>query len=259
MQNTQCSGFWPAGGGDGGGDGAAAVAASGAEDTNLLCSIDPSAPYSRLAAWGVATCELVCFGLRNKYIWNRAFHTSNTTMNSLEWRAKKLEQTIVGPAAVLSHIEQFRHHQTILSQLDAIAQHYASSLNDAHQIYPKYVQLYQKHKSLVNETDSLEAKKAIVLAYEAELQEYMQDLNTMADKADKVLRIEAWPDMSLYKERVDKLQQITRDQHIESNLIDKRTGELIEIYNDIISSFKKNISTWDQKLNAQMEDKNDEN
>lgn len=173
-------------------------------------------------------------------------------MNSLDWRIKKLEAQIVG-RTVLS-----QDQQPILEQLENIAKHYASCIEGSHQTFPKFQELYNKHKQLLVGTESLDAKKAIVLAYEKELVDYMQDLKTLAEKADKVLDVQNWPDMTLYKERVDKLQKIVREQHIQSTIIDKRTEELIEIYNDIIGSFKRNIETWDQKLEAHMEDDGDE-
>lgn len=173
-------------------------------------------------------------------------------MNSLDWRIKKLEAKVIGKLGPL------HDQQSPLDQLEDIAKHYASCVEGPHRSFPRFLELYNKHKRLLVATDSLDSKKAIVLAYERELLSYMHDLKTMAEKADKVLDVQNWPDITEYKERIDKLQKIVKEQHLQSTIIDKRTEELIEIYNDIIGSFKRNIEIWDEKLEAHMQEEGDQ-
>lgn len=183
-------------------------------------------------------------------------------MNSLEWRVKKLENKIIGQTNNLVHVDRILCRQpgvaqdSILEQLESIAKRYKSFLDSSNgPNYIKFVQLYDKYKALLSELDTRQdtdvaSKAELVLAYEDELRRYMENTKTMAETADRVLNVDKWPDMNGFQERLDKLQTITKEQHIQSAAIDKRTEELIELYNEIIVSFKRNSALWNQKLEA---------
>lgn len=188
-------------------------------------------------------------------------------MNSLEWRVKKLENLIFGKTAGAAHVDrilsQSSDQASIQDQLNSVAKHYANFINNCDN-YSKFRELYSKYSSLALDTNDGDAasKAELVLAYEDDIHKYMQDLKSMADKADRVLDIKSWPDLSGYKQRIDKLQQITKEQHLQSLSVDDKTEDIIQIYNDIIGSFKSNMNIWNQKLEdleaAEQERNNDE-
>lgn len=164
-------------------------------------------------------------------------------MNSLEWRARKLEDKIFGS-------QGFDPQREIVSeQLIQAAKLYKNFVGDD---YLKFLDLYKKSKELEKSNNEIgEAAKAeLVLSYSDDLTRYLESLKTMTEKADKVLDIKNWPDFSGYTERLNKLQAITREQHLKSMALDKRTEELIEVYNRIITAFRNNISIWNQRLDA---------
>lgn len=183
-------------------------------------------------------------------------------MNSLEWRVKKLENKILGSQANRlagnAHLNQLNNQQdeSISDQLNKIAKCYKGFIDTDGEKYTKFVELYERHKNLLNELDktnddvSETAKAELVLAYEEDLIRHLEALRVMAEKADRVLNVDKWPDLSGYKQQLDKLEKITKEQHLQSMAIDKKTEELIEIYNDIIGSFKSNTVLWNNKLEA---------
>jgi len=180
-------------------------------------------------------------------------------MESLEWRVKKLENTILGAQAGGPHFDRLTRtsddQPPILDQLNVIAKHYRSHLDGSGKDYARFVELYDKYRGLTgelvdNSPESRAAKVELILAYEDELLKYMGDLKDMAEKADRVLAVEKWPDLGGLEGRLGKLSTINRDQHVQSVALNQRTEELIEIYNEIIGSFKSNISTWNQVLES---------
>ena len=94
------------------------------------------------------------------------------------------------------------------------------------------------------------AKAELVLAYEEDLKQHLEAVQAINDKADRVLDVKAWPDFRDYTEKLSKLETITKEQQLQSIQIDKRTEELIEVYNEIITSFRNNIGIWNQKLDV---------
>lgn len=182
-------------------------------------------------------------------------------MNSLEWRIKKLENQIIGPTNGASHLDKVVEHssngqESICDQLKRVAKLYQSYIESEGQRYARFVELYEKHKNLLGELGSngdevSEATKTdLLLAYEDDLIKHLEAVKGMAEKADKVLNVEAWPDSSGYRERLEKLETVTKEQHFQTVALDKQTEELIDIYNDIIGSFKSNTVIWNQKLEA---------
>lgn len=179
-------------------------------------------------------------------------------MNSLEWRTKKLENKILGEGAGLAQVERILSQSvdqpTIYEQLNTVARHYRNFIDHSGPVYERFVELHEKYQSLAKEFDTsnsdLTAKADLVLAYEEDLIKYTQDIKSMAEKADRVLNFDNWPDLISVQDRVDNLQKITKEQHLQSVVLDRRTEELIELYNEIISSFKNNMTTWNQKLEA---------
>lgn len=177
-------------------------------------------------------------------------------MNSLEWRAKQLENRLLGGSSGIHSLDSDLR-PSVSDQLQQLAALYKSFLDTQEgQKYARYRELYEKHKRLLAELDGPEtqvsdsAKAELVLAYEEDLVKHLEDMKTMAEKADKVLDSKAWPDLTTYRERLDKLETITREQHLQATKLDKRTEELIDIYNNIITSFKSNTVIWNQKLEA---------
>lgn len=178
-------------------------------------------------------------------------------MNSLEWRVKRLENTVLGQTGRLAHFGQFADQDTICDQLTRVASYYKNFNNSHGDKYAKFVTLYHKYRHLLGQLEtnsdndvSETAKAELVLAYENELVQHLEAVKSMANKGDKVLNVERWPDLSGYKERLDKLEQITKEQHLQSVALDRETESLIEIYNDTIGSFKSNMVIWNQKLEA---------
>lgn len=169
-------------------------------------------------------------------------------MNSLEWRLKKLEERLVG-----------NHHQgaqqgNIFDQLKSIADHHKSFIESEDQNYARFVELYSKHRELAdsanvaNNATSISSRADLVLAYEDDLTSYMKNLKKLAEKADSVLDTQRQPDLSEYDDRLSKLKTITKEQLLESKKVDEKTEELIQVYNDLIGAFKKNMVTWDSSL-----------
>lgn len=171
-------------------------------------------------------------------------------MNSFEWRLKKLEDRICGP----SHLDRSQDQKPLFDQLNSIATHYKNFIDNEDKNYTRFVELYGIHKDLLSKPDNASdmdcdtSKAELVLAYEADLKRFFNDTKLMAEKADKVLNIENWPDLSGYQDRLANLQTITKEQHLKSTVLDKKTEESIEIYNDIIGAFKRNMLIWEQKL-----------
>lgn len=178
-------------------------------------------------------------------------------MNSLEWRAKKLENRIIGGAGCRTHSYEASGQETpICDQLKRISKLYQNFVDANGEKYSRFLKLYQNHKRLLDELDSPApqvsdaAKAELVLAYENDLVGHLESVKHMADKADKVLDESKWPDLTRFQERLMQLETITRDQHLQSVNLDQRTEELIEIYNEIITKFKSNTVIWNQKLEA---------
>lgn len=180
-------------------------------------------------------------------------------MDSLEWRIKRIENQIIGKLGGVAHIDriisQSVDRDPILDQLNNVATEYKNFTEDPGQNYSRFLELKSKHKDLLNKlvdsNDPDETSKAdLVLAYEDDLTKYMNDLKIMGKKAELVLKEENWPDLSKVFAKLDKMQAINKEQHVESVAIDKRTEDLIEIYNEILLSFKSNMVIWNQKIEA---------
>ena len=77
-------------------------------------------------------------------------------MNSLDWRIKKLEAKVIGKLGPL------HDQQSPLDQLEDIAKHYASCVEGPHRSFPRFLELYNKHKRLLVATDSLDSKKGFL-------------------------------------------------------------------------------------------------
>lgn len=167
----------------------------------------------------------------------------SSKMESLEWRTKQLENKIVS-SNILSE-----DGPTICDRLVEVAQMYKKFTQEYGDLHIKFKNLY---KSIGDISTSLDidddSKASLVLLYEDDLIKHFEMLKTISEKADKILDIKQWPDTS----RVDlsNLETITRSQHLETVVLDKQLEELIDIYNDIISSFKENTIIWNQKLEA---------
>lgn len=180
-------------------------------------------------------------------------------MDSLEWRIKRIENQIIGKLGGIAHVDriisQSVDRDPILDQLNNVATEYKNFTESPGQNYSRFFELKTKHKDLLNKlvdsNDPDETSKAdLVLAYEDDLTKYMNDLTIMAKKAELVLKEENWPDISKVSGKLDKLRAINKEQHVESVAIDKRTEDLIEIYNEILLSFKSNMVLWNQKIEA---------
>lgn len=166
----------------------------------------------------------------------------------------------MGKLGGVSHLDriisQSVDREPILDLLNDIGAEYKNFTDGPGQNYLKFVELKSKHKDLLdkladtsNETDDT-SKADLVLAYEDDLTKYMNDLEIMAKKADLVLKDENWPDLSSVSKKLDKLQEINKEQHVQSVAMDRRTEELIGIYNEILTSFKSNMVLWNQKIEA---------
>lgn len=164
-------------------------------------------------------------------------------MESLEWRTKQLENRILSSTILPSD------GATICDRLVEVAKLYKKFTQEYGDLHTKFKNLY---KSIADTSTSLDidddSKANLVLLYEDDLIKHFELLKMISEKADKILDIKQWPDTS----RVDlsNLETITRSQHLESVVLDKQLEELIDIYNDIISSFKDNTVIWNQKLEA---------
>lgn len=180
-------------------------------------------------------------------------------MNSLEWRVKRIENQILGKLGGVAHIDRIINQSvdqdSILDQLNYVATEYKKFIEGPGGNYSRFVELRAKHKDLLNQlvdtNNADETSKAeLVLAYEEDLTKYMTDLKIMSEKAELVLKEERWPDLREAVGKLDKLQKINKEQHIQMLTIDKKTEDLIEIYNEILVSFKSNMVLWNQKLQA---------
>lgn len=164
-------------------------------------------------------------------------------MNSFEWRLKQLEEKILAKQDHRSIYDQ----GPICDQLLEVAKKFQVHGNK----YKKFLDQYNEFKNQALEDDIDTVSKAeLVLSYENDLVRYFENLKSMADKADKVLDIEKWPDLLGYEAKLQKLQTITSKQAEESKLLDQRIEKLIEIYNDIITTFKYNMSIWNNSIEA---------
>lgn len=179
-------------------------------------------------------------------------------MESLEWRVKKLENKIAGARSgpPFCNTERYQDSRPICDQLNHVSKLYKNFTETSGERYSRFKELYEKHQKLLRDVEAPTAqvsdasKAELVLAYENDLVNHLESVKLMAEKADQVLDETKWPDLSKYRERLEKLETITRDQHLQSVNLDQRTEELIEIYNDIITAFKSNTVIWDQKLEA---------
>lgn len=179
-------------------------------------------------------------------------------MNSLEWRLKKIENKLLGSNSSVSHIDrvlsQSNDQNTIYNQFIEVSKHYKQHLSTDGS-YTRFMELYSKFKHLMNENkinnecDQM-SKAELVLAYEDDLKRHFQNMETMTQKADQVLDINKWPELVEYQEKLDKIQKINLEQLRQSQDVDDKTEKLIEVYNDIISSFKSNMIIWNNKLEA---------
>lgn len=164
-------------------------------------------------------------------------------MESLEWRTKQLEDRILS-AKLASHDEA-----CICEKLAEVAKLYKRFMQEHGESFTRFKEAY---KNMSDATTALEvgqdSKANLVLLYEDDLIKHFEMLKAIAEKSEKVLDVKQWTDTS----RVDlsRLETITRSQHLESVVLDKQLEELIDIYNDIISSFKDNTVIWNQKLEA---------
>lgn len=150
---------------------------------------------------------------------------------------------------------------SMIEQLDQVAKLYKSFLNNNGGQYLKFITLYKKNKELLSKIESERnadigesAKAELVLADEGDVRNRLESANAnmreMSELADKVLNESKWPDLNEYRERLNKLTTITPNQLSQSKSLDERTGELIEMYNNIISTFKKNMYEWDKRLES---------
>lgn len=169
-------------------------------------------------------------------------------MNSLEWRVKKLEDRILGQ-------DRTEAKEPLLQQFTTIANQYKEFIDSPGNNYSRFLELYNIHKDILSNlsktTDTSDTFKAeLILAYHDELVNHLQNTEKLAQKADQVLDISKWPDLSSHQEKLDKLQTITKEQHLQSNVIDQKTEYLIELYNDIIGKFRSNMAIWNDRLEA---------
>lgn len=171
-------------------------------------------------------------------------------MNSLEWRVKRLEAKLLGQISGLPIISE---QESILSRLHLIANYYRAYTDEHGEQFQKFREKYDKSKSVLGDND-VGLKQDMVLSKQDELIKYMEEDKFMAEKADKVLDSQNWPDVNQFKARLEKLQTITKQQYSESMKLDKRTEELIEVYNEILKECKSNIATWDSRLQAYEEE-----
>lgn len=173
-------------------------------------------------------------------------------MNSLEWRIKRLEENILGQALKYAHID---NQHSIMDQLNAVAQQYQNFLETSGKNYPKFADLYRKHKDLSVELeysfDGSETSKAeLVLAYEEDLLKFMHDIKTMAEKAESVLDDKDWPDLSKFDDKLEKLKKSIIIQERESTILDKRIEELVRIYKEVLDLLQSNTEVWNSKLES---------
>lgn len=178
-------------------------------------------------------------------------------MNSLEWRIKRLEENILGQAPSLAHFDRMHPNSqnSLLDQLNVVAQRYQNFLDTSGKNYPKFMELYERHKDLSVELeysfDGSETSKAeLVLAYEEDLLKFMHDIKTMAEKAENVLNDKNWPDLSCFEHKLEKLKNSINTQERESAVLDRRLEELISIYKELLDLLQNNTEIWNRKLES---------
>lgn len=168
-------------------------------------------------------------------------------MDSLEWRLKKLEERLLG--------QSIPPEDNILDNLNSIAEHHKSFMDGEAQTYDRFVELYSKHKQQADHSAyvgpsgaSASSKAELVLAYEDDISKYLNNIKTLAEKAETVLDGHEWPDLRQYEAKLENLKTISKEQFAENKKIDEKTEELIQLYNDLISTFKRNMIRWDGAL-----------
>jgi len=184
----------------------------------------------------------------------------------LEWRTKKLENRLLG---YTGKGPNHRHHDgdlgSVSQKIKPVAELYENFLTTpSGESFLKFLELQRKSKELLSNlekcrnSDIGEAAKAdLVLAYENDLTRHFESLKMLEEKADKVLDDKNWPDFSGLTGRLEKLKTITKEQHLQSVNLDQKTEALVELYNEIITSFRGNISMWNQRLDAyELQDRN---
>lgn len=178
-------------------------------------------------------------------------------MNSLEWRIKRLEENILGQAPSLAYFDRMHANSqnSIMDQLNVLAQQYQNFLVTSGKSYPKFMELYEKHKDLSVELeysfDGSETSKAeLVLAYEEDLLKFMHDIKTMAEKAEEVLDVKSWPDLSCFDQKLEKLRSSINTQERESAIVDRRLEELVRIYKELLDLLQNNTEIWNRKLES---------
>lgn len=172
-------------------------------------------------------------------------------MNSLEWRIKRLEDQILGKHDRL----QTTNHNSIFDQLSVVAQQYQNFSETTGNNYFKFQELYNKYKDSLSHLNSLfecnEMTKAeLVLAYEEDLVKYMSDIKLITEKAGKVLDDKRWPDLTPFEEKLEKLKNTTFAQEQECAVLDKRLGEIVKIYKEVLDLLQSNTVTWNNRLEA---------
>lgn len=168
-------------------------------------------------------------------------------MNSLEWRIKQLEDRVSG---------QCTGHATIYNQLNDVAKAYLDHTSQSEE-YNIFESKYKGAQS----TPTLDTTKIeLVLDHQADLKNHLESSKAMADKAEKVLSIENWPDLSSYQDRIKSLQTSIAKYDKEASQIDKKTEEYIQLFYDLKQSMKSNMINWNERLElfAQKDNKSDE-
>lgn len=167
---------------------------------------------------------------------------------------KKLEAKILGRTSGLPIIND---QESALNRLHLIANYYRTYSDENGEQFLKFKEKYDKSKHVLNDND-ISLKQDLVLSKRDDLIRYMQEDKFMAEKADRVLDTQKWPDVNQFKDRLDKLQTITKQQYSESMKLDRKTEELIDVYNEILRECKINIATWNSKLQAYEEEDKDQ-
>lgn len=180
-------------------------------------------------------------------------------LQSLAWRLKKLEDRLV--AAKLPSQNQ-SNQQSLIDRLSEIAKNYKTFLS-LNPDFDKFATLHAKHKSALEDfsshsDQSTDTKIDIILSYEEELIDYMNNSKKMAELANQVLDQNKWPDMTKYKEQLDKIATVTVDQQRQLNAIDSTTRDYLELYNETIETIKRKIVIWDEKIRSLEEMDKDE-
>lgn len=160
-------------------------------------------------------------------------------MNSLEWRVKKLERLILG-----SNLDT----TPILDQLIVVAKNYNNYLNNADQNYTKFNTLYKNLPAELEPTSPSTIE--LIMAYEEDILRYVQDIKTMVDKADSVLKVEKWPSLRGVEEKLGKLEKLTSAEMDEADEQDQVLWERIKLYKKNMDTLKHLEKIWNEKLEA---------